>query len=144
MNAGSMEASVFLQFSVFALFYIQSAVICIFRARTGSKYLFQSSFPCTFCLVQPDHTVSIGEASIVCHLTDHSIGNLEISNFSGRYLCDQVSKARCEEVSRIQIVLDLYAAAVSKCHLADCRRNPVTVQGISRYDPAVSYIFMEF
>ena len=145
MNAGRIEASVFLQFAVCCFGRSKNPVLCrFFCPGSGGKYLLQSSFPCIFGFIQPDDTVSIGESAVLCHFSDHSIGNLKISNLSVRNLCNDISKSRRKEISGIQVVFDLYAKPVSKRHLADCCRNTVTVKRICGQDSARADIFCKF
>ena len=103
----------------------------IFFAGGCLEYFLQSACPCLVSLIQSNLVISIGEFTIICYFTDYCVSNGKLTNLFSRNFQNQIAEAWCKEVSWIQIMLDLHAHCISKCHLADCCRNTVTVKCIS-------------
>ena len=142
------------RFCNFVLAYIDAvcmiklliSVSCLFiiLRRNCLKYFFQSTFPCIFSFVYSDHCISIGEVTVSSYFTDHCISDGKLSNLTIRNFQDNITKSRCKEISRIKVMLDLHAHAITKCHLCNCSCNTMAVKCISRNNFAVLHIFMKF
>ena len=142
------------RFCNFVLAYIDAvctiklliSVSCLFiiLRRNCLKYFFQSTFPCIFSFVYSDHCISIGEVTVSSYFTDHCISDGKLTNLTIRNFQDNIAKSRCKEISRIKVMLNLYAHAITKCHLCNCSCNTMAVKCISRNNFAVLHIFMKF
>src|SRR5699024_919839 len=86
----------------------------------------------------------VGEFSVGSYFTDHCIGNGKSADFAIGNFQDQVAETWSEEVSRIQIMLDLHAEAVSKGHLGYSGCNTVTVKGVRGKYIALLHILVNF
>ena len=103
----------------------------VFFAGGCLKYLLQSTCPCLVSLIQCNLSISVGEFAISCYFTDHGVCDGKLTNLFSRNLQNQITEAWCKEVSWIQVMLNLHAHCISKCHLADSCSNTVTVKSIS-------------
>ena len=115
-----------------AVCFVKGTVICldVLGSCCCFKYILQSSFPCGKRLFQSDLCITVGELRIIRNLTDHSIGNGKLTDFSIRNLTDDIAECRSKEISWIKVMLDLYTHAVTKGHLADCSSDSMTVKCI--------------
>ena len=103
----------------------------VFFTRGCLKDLLQSTCPCLVSLIQCNLSISVGEFAISCYFTDHGVCDGKLTNLFSRNLQNQITEAWCKEVSWIQVMLNLHAHCISKCHLADSCSNAVTVKCIS-------------
>ena len=111
----------------------------------GLEDFLQSSGPCIQCFFHGNfHAVFVCEFCIVCHFTDHGIRYRQFSDFVSRYFADDITKSRCKQISLVQIVFNLHTQLVTKCHLADCCCDTVTIQRVSGKYFAVQNILMQF
>ena len=109
-----------------------------------SKYFLKCSCPCILCVCKCDLHITVSKYRLFCYFTDFCISNCEFSNLSVFNLCDNISKCRSKQISLIYIVLDFGTHTVTKCHLADCCCNSMTIQCICRYNFSALDIFHEF
>ena len=103
----------------------------VFFTRGCLKDLLQSTCPCLVSLIQCNLSISVGEFAISCYFTDHGVCDGKLTNLFSRNFQNQIAEAWCKEVSWIQVMLNLHAHCISKCHLADSCSNAVTVKCIS-------------
>ena len=113
-----------------------------FLTGNGFKYFFQSASPCFISFFKSDLGIAIRESAICCNLTDQCILYRQLPNLAIRNLKDNITKSWCKEVSWIQIVLDLNTHSITKCHLAHCSYNSVTVKRICRNNFTIQNILM--
>ena len=135
---------------MFAYIYLIGIVKCLFCclhrcAGSGREHFLQGSGPCFQSLFHGDHGTAILEGSLVGYLTDHSVRDGQLAYLAIRNLANDIAPASGEEVSRIYIVLNLYAQAVTKCHLADslCHTstlNRICGNNLSRLHIAVDFL----
>ena len=111
--------------------YSHSNWSIVFFTRGCLKDLLQSTCPCLVSLIQCNLSISVGEFAISCYFTDHGVCDGKLTNLFSRNLQNQITEAWCKEVSWIQVMLNLHAHCISKCHLADSCSNAVTVKCIS-------------
>ena len=109
------------------LFFHHFIIIC---GRFCRKYTFQSACPCFFRFCQSNFGIRINKFLLFENLTDHRVCNAQFSHFVCRNFCNNISKCRRKQFSRIQIMLDLHTQFISKCHLT-CRSDyTMTIQRI--------------
>ena len=115
-----------------AVCFVKGTVICfdILGSCCCLEYVLQSALPCGKCLFQSDLSIAVGEFRIVCSLTDHCVSDSKLADFSIRNFADDISECRGKEISWIKAMLDLHAHTVTKCHLADCGGDSMTVKCI--------------
>ena len=135
---------VFAYINVFCMIQLVFCRFFIFFTGNCLEDSFQSSFPCFYCFCLSDHSISVGEFAIPGNFTDQCVSDGKLADFFCRNFHDDVTKSRSKEISRIQIMLDLYTNCVTKCHLGNCCCNTVTIQCIGRNNFAVLDIIMEF
>ena len=104
----------------------------VFFAGGCLEYFLKSACPCLVSLIQSNLSVSIGEFTIICYFTDHGICDRKLTNLFSRNFQNQIAEAWCKEVSWIQVMLNLHAHCISKCHFADSCSNTMTVKCICR------------
>ena len=100
------------------------------HARVCTEDFLQCSGPCTQHIVERNSRVAVAECIVIRHLADHSICRHKVSYLSVLHLDQQVSVCRREEIARIEIMLDLYAKAVTEGHLGCRRRDAVALERV--------------
>ena len=107
------------------------------------EYVLQRSVPCIQCLCKGNGYAAVFKGRPVGDLTDQRIADGKLAHLSVRNLADDVAPARCEEVSGIHIVPDLYAHMVSEGHLADSLCHAMALHRICGNDPSSLDILKE-
>ena len=110
----------------------------------GRKYFFQCAGPCLKGLIHADLHICIFEAVTVCHFADHRVGDLQAAHLSVCNFRDDITECRCEEISRIHVVLQLHAHLIAECHAADRSDHAVAVRYVSGHDASGTDVFREF
>ena len=110
----------------------------------GFKYLLQRTFPCSQSLFHCNFYIPIGKHCIIFYFTNHNACDRKLCHFICRYFCYDASEICCKEVFFCYLCINLDTFVVTKCHLAECCCQTISVQCIGRYDPACFNIFKEF
>ena len=107
------------------------------------EYILQCLCPVLQRLIHGNRYRTVLKCIPVSHLTDYSISNSQLSYHAVRNLTYNIAPARCKEISRIHIVLNLNTHAVSKCHLAHSLGQSVSFHSICRNNPSCLNILMK-
>ena len=120
-------------------FYFFIRICC----RLCCKYFFKSTCPCLFCLFQTDRYIPICQHCFLSYCSDLCIVSHKVLHFSRRYLCNEITKCRCEQILFIHRCLKLNSQSVTKCHLTYSTGNSMTIKCISGNDSSFLNIFMD-
>ena len=120
-------------------FYFFIRICC----RLCCKYFFKSTCPCLFCLFQTDRYIPICQHCFLSYCSDLCIAGHKVLHFSRRYLCNEITKCRCEQILFVHRCLKLNSQSVTKCHLTYSTGNSMTIKCISGNDSSFLNIFMD-
>ena len=107
------------------------------------EYILQCLRPVLQSLIHGNRNRAVLKSIAVGYFTNYSVSNSQLSYHAVRNLTYNVAPARCKEISRIHIMLNLNAHAVSKCHLAHSLSQSVSFYCIRRDNPSCLNILMK-
>ena len=113
-------------------------------AGSGREYALQCFRPGIQSLFHGNLGIAIFKNCPIGYFADYGIADRQFSHLFCWNFQYQIAPSGCKEVSWIQVMFNLYAQLVAKCHLADCFCDSLSFYCISRKDLSCLNLFKHF